>query len=94
MNSLLAVFRFELRRILTPGRAIWWLLVAGFPMHRIKNTNPHQDTLEKIKAVIPTLKRHRSMLGVLLLGDRKKDLDGKAVALLNRISAKILQRLR
>ena len=32
MNSLLAVFRFELRRILTPGRAIWWLLVAGFPI--------------------------------------------------------------
>ncbi len=29
------------------------LLVAGFPMHRIKDTNPHQDTLTKIKAVAP-----------------------------------------
>lgn len=32
MNSLLAVFRFEFRRILTPGRAVWWLLVAAFPV--------------------------------------------------------------
>ena len=32
MNSLLAVVRFECLRILTPGRSVWWLLVAGFPM--------------------------------------------------------------
>ncbi len=32
MNSLLAVFRFELKRIITPGRAVWWLLVAAFPV--------------------------------------------------------------
>ncbi|MEZ6124859.1 MAG: hypothetical protein R3C49_17060 [Planctomycetaceae bacterium] len=31
MNSLLAVFTFELRRLLTPGRAFWWVLVAMFP---------------------------------------------------------------
>ena len=32
MNSLLAVFRFELKRILTPGRSVWWLMVAAFPV--------------------------------------------------------------
>lgn len=31
MNSLMAVFRFEARRMLTPGRSAWWLLVAAFP---------------------------------------------------------------
>jgi predicted methyltransferase len=29
------------------------LLVAGFPMHRIKDTDPHRDTLSKIRAVEP-----------------------------------------
>ncbi|GAB5439927.1 MAG: hypothetical protein Fues2KO_02760 [Fuerstiella sp.] len=32
MNSLLAVFRFEFNRIMTPGRAVWWLLVVAFPV--------------------------------------------------------------
>ncbi|MCA9083590.1 MAG: hypothetical protein KDA81_06025 [Planctomycetaceae bacterium] len=32
MNSLTAVFLFELRRIMTPGRACWWLVVAVFPL--------------------------------------------------------------
>ena len=27
------------------------MLVAGFPMHRIKNTDPHADTLEKVRAI-------------------------------------------
>lgn len=31
MNGLLAICRFELKRILTPGRAVWWILVAAFP---------------------------------------------------------------
>ncbi|MBK8020551.1 MAG: methyltransferase [Chloroflexi bacterium] len=30
------------------------LLIAGFPMHRIKDTDPHRDTVEKIKAARPT----------------------------------------
>ncbi|MCC6801818.1 MAG: methyltransferase domain-containing protein [Anaerolineae bacterium] len=29
------------------------LLIAGFPMHRIKNIDPHRDTLSKIKAARP-----------------------------------------
>ena len=29
------------------------LLIAGFPMHRIKNTDPYRDTLTKIKAIAP-----------------------------------------
>lgn len=29
------------------------MLLAGFPMHRIKDTDPHQDTLSKIKAIAP-----------------------------------------
>lgn len=29
------------------------LLIAGFPMHRIKDTDPYHDTLSKIKAIKP-----------------------------------------
>jgi predicted methyltransferase len=29
------------------------MLVSGLPMHRIKDTDPHRDTLEKIKAARP-----------------------------------------
>ncbi len=29
------------------------MLVSGLPMHRIKDTDPHQDTLEKIQAIKP-----------------------------------------
>ncbi len=31
------------------------MLVSGIPMHRIKDTDPHQDTLEKIRAVKPVV---------------------------------------
>lgn len=31
------------------------MLVSGIPMHRIKDTDPHQDTLEKIRAVRPNI---------------------------------------
>ena len=29
------------------------MLISGIPMHRIKNTDPHADTLEKIKTIAP-----------------------------------------
>lgn len=29
------------------------MLISGIPMHRIKNTDPHRDTLSKIKAIEP-----------------------------------------
>jgi hypothetical protein len=29
------------------------MLISGIPMHRIKDTDPHQDTLEKISAIKP-----------------------------------------
>jgi hypothetical protein len=29
------------------------MLVSGIPMHRVKGTDPHQDTLQKIKAIAP-----------------------------------------
>lgn len=32
MNSIMAVFFFELKRIMTPGRAFWWGVVAAFPV--------------------------------------------------------------
>jgi uncharacterized protein len=38
---------------LYPTRSAPTLLVAGFPMHRIKDTDPHRDTLSKIKAIAP-----------------------------------------
>jgi hypothetical protein len=33
------------------------MLVSGIPMHRIKNTDPHQDTLEKIHSIKPVVGR-------------------------------------
>lgn len=38
---------------LMPTTSAPTMLVSGIPMHRIKGTNPHQDTLNKIKAVAP-----------------------------------------
>jgi len=39
----------------TPGAPT--MLVSGVPMHRIKGTDPHRDTLSKIKAVAPLIGR-------------------------------------
>ena len=33
------------------------LLIAGFPMHRIKDTDPYHDTLSKVKAIKPVVGR-------------------------------------
>jgi predicted methyltransferase len=38
---------------LMPTESAPTMLISGIPMHRIKGTDPHQDTLEKIKAVKP-----------------------------------------
>jgi predicted methyltransferase len=38
---------------LMPTASAPTMLISGIPMHRIKDTNPHQDTLNKIKAVAP-----------------------------------------
>ncbi|MEO8286593.1 MAG: methyltransferase [Chloroflexota bacterium] len=29
------------------------MVIGGFPMHRIKGTDPHQDTIQKVKAAAP-----------------------------------------
>jgi predicted methyltransferase len=42
---------------LMPTQGAPTLLLAGFPMHRIKGTDPHQDTLSKIKAIAPVVGR-------------------------------------
>ncbi|HLL80568.1 MAG TPA: hypothetical protein VKT25_13765, partial [Ktedonobacteraceae bacterium] len=42
---------------LMPTQGAPTLLLAGFPMHRIKGTDPHRDTLSKIKAVAPVVGR-------------------------------------
>lgn len=31
------------------------MLISGIPMHRIKDTDPHQDTLEKIRTIKPVV---------------------------------------
>lgn len=51
----LQVFSSETRRHVTlyPTQGAPTMLLAGFPMHRIKNTDPHKDTLAKIKAAQP-----------------------------------------
>ncbi len=38
---------------LMPTEAAPTMLISGLPMHRIKGTNPHKDTLAKIKAISP-----------------------------------------
>ncbi len=38
---------------LMPTESAPTMLISGIPMHRIKDTNPHKDTLNKIKAVAP-----------------------------------------
>jgi predicted methyltransferase len=38
---------------LMPTSSAPTMLISGIPMHRIKDTNPHQDTLNKIKAIVP-----------------------------------------
>ncbi|NIM96198.1 MAG: spermine synthase [Anaerolineales bacterium] len=38
---------------LYPTESAPTLLISGIPMHRIKDTNPHQDTMNKIKAIAP-----------------------------------------
>jgi predicted methyltransferase len=42
---------------LMPTRTAPTMLVSGIPMHRIKGTDPHRDTLEKIKTVKPAVGR-------------------------------------
>jgi predicted methyltransferase len=50
-------FSKELNRFysLMPTRQAPTLLVSGIPMHRIKDTNPTQDTLRKTRTVAPLL---------------------------------------
>lgn len=38
---------------LMPTASAPTMLISGIPMHRIKDTDPHQDTLSKIKAAAP-----------------------------------------
>jgi predicted methyltransferase len=38
---------------LMPTRRAPTMLISGIPMHRVKDTDPHADTLEKIKAITP-----------------------------------------
>src|SRR3972149_615055 len=38
---------------LMPTASAPTMLISGIPMHRIKGTNPHQDTINKIKAIAP-----------------------------------------
>ncbi|HEX9616684.1 MAG TPA: methyltransferase [Anaerolineales bacterium] len=38
---------------LMPTESAPTMLISGIPMHRIKDTNPYQDTLSKIKAIAP-----------------------------------------
>ena len=38
---------------LMPTRRAPTMLISGIPMHRVKDTDPHVDTLEKIKTIAP-----------------------------------------
>ena len=42
---------------LYPTRGAPTMLISGIPMHRIKDTDPYHDTLDKIKAVRPLVGR-------------------------------------
>lgn len=49
------LFSEEMNRLYTlyPTQAAPTMLISGLPMHRIKGTDPHRDTQEKIKAARP-----------------------------------------
>lgn len=49
------IFSEETQRVYTlyPTSGAPTMLISGIPMHRIKDTDPHQDTLAKIRAVGP-----------------------------------------
>ena len=40
---------------LMPTASAPTMLISGIPMHRIKDTDPYQDTLQKIKAIAPLM---------------------------------------
>ena len=40
---------------LYPTRRAPTMLISGIPMHRIKNTDPHEDTLEKVRSIKPVV---------------------------------------
>jgi predicted methyltransferase len=42
---------------LMPTEGAPTLLVSGIPMHRVKGTDPHRDTLAKIRAIAPVVGR-------------------------------------
>lgn len=42
---------------LYPTQSTPTMLISGIPMHRIKNTDPFQDTLEKVKTIHPLVGR-------------------------------------
>jgi hypothetical protein len=46
----------RLYSLMPTGRAPT-MLISGIPMHRIKGTDPHQDTLQKIKSIAPVVGR-------------------------------------
>jgi predicted methyltransferase len=66
-NACFAVCEDRLKRIqsfsqvtnrycsLMPTRSAPTLLIAGFPMHRIKDTDPYHDTLSKIRTLRPVV---------------------------------------
>ncbi len=53
----ITVFSAALNRVysLMPTAGAPTLLISGIPMHRIKDTDPHADTLEKVKALRPLI---------------------------------------
>jgi predicted methyltransferase len=53
------IFSEETNRLysLMPTGGAPTMLISGIPMHRIKGTDPHRDTLQKIKAIAPVLGR-------------------------------------
>jgi len=53
---------------------------------RVHLTRETPIDFERVKQIMPTLKAHRSQFVVLLLGDRRADLDDKAVDVLGRIA--------
>jgi sugar phosphate isomerase/epimerase/type 1 glutamine amidotransferase len=59
-------------------------LKVAFARIRVDAAQPID--LEKVKAAMPILAAHKSIFGVLLLGDRGTNLDDKAVAVLDQIA--------
>lgn len=75
MNSLMAMVGFEWKRLITPGRSFWWLVVAAFPaaiiflmqnLGQFADVTTWQRNLERMQAREVTAEEAQEHIDLLL----------------------------